>query len=567
MRQKTAGVFCRRAEKGSVRVMDNNVIKRVTRRRLWPFKPKQTTSRWSGLQSRITISYALTTIVVVLLIEILFVTMLILALLYTPLADGDLTRGAKLTVELYALKAAVQGNGAVLNPQTTFAPGQPASIALTEPDANNHPPVTYVSQKLPASQVVPFALLITPEGRVLASSYPARYPATTPVSHLLPARSHLIQQALAGNGGQIIETTQQGRSISIVEPVRSRDKHVIGIIYLQEPGLSDQALVPGFIGFYLVTGFLWVLVTLPVSIFFGIRTTRSLVRRLHSLVTATARFADGDYTQRVQVSREDEMGQLEARFNYMAEQLVESIGQRQKLAEHSARQEERNRIARDLHDSVKQQVFAVTMQIGAALSLLDVSKEAARKPLMEAEELSHQAQQELATLIRELRPVALQDNRGLAAALQEYVTSWSSQQAIATDVHLPASCPLPEPIEEAFLRIVQEALSNSARHSQATSVQITLECGPEQVQLAIVDNGCGFDAQKLNGTGVGLHSMRERMEALGGTIGLESAPGEGTRLTARCNIAVGVQSEVGAQFTSQSEDAVSGSVKEGRIWG
>ncbi len=112
------------------------------------------------------------------------------------------------------------------------------------------------------------------------------------------------------------------------------------------------------------------------------------------------------------------------------------------------------------------------------------------------------------------------------------------------DAHLPTGCPLPAPVEEAFLRIAQEALSNCARHSQATSVQITLECGPEQVILSVVDNGRGFDTQKLNGTGVGLHSMRERMEALGGTIEVESKLGEGTHLIAHCPIAVG------ARFTS-----------------
>jgi two-component system, NarL family, sensor histidine kinase LiaS len=527
----------------------------ATKLKQGPFRRRYTSSRWSGLQSRITISYALTTIGVVLLIEILFMTTLIMALLYTPLADSETLAEARPTVKLYALEAAVQAQGSALNPQTTFAPGQPFSIALTDNDASNHLLVTYVSQQLPSSQIVAFALLITPNGRILASSYPARYQAAVPVSRLLPEHSQLIRQALAGNSAQSIETTPQGRSISIVEPVWSRDKHVIGAIYLQEPGKSDQALVPAFIGFYLVTSLLWIMVTLPVSIFFGVRTTRGLVRRVHSLVAATARFADGDYTQRVQVSREDEIGQLEARFNHMAEQLVESIEQRQLLAEQSARQEERNRIARDLHDSVKQQVFAVTMQIGAALSLLDLSREAARKPLLEAEELSHQAQQELATLIRELRPVALQDNRGLAAGLQGYVSSWSSQHAIAVDAHL-ADCTLPAPVEEALLRIAQEALSNIARHSQATSVQMTLACGPEQVRLSVMDNGRGFDVQQLNGAGVGLHSMRERMEALGGTIEVESTPGEGTRLTARCPL-----------NAYQREDPVSGSIKERGILG
>jgi NarL family two-component system sensor histidine kinase LiaS len=249
-------------------------------------------------------------------------------------------------------------------------------------------------------------------------------------------------------------------------------------------------------------------------------------------VTATTRFADGDYTQRVQVSRKDEVGQLEEQFNRMAEQLVESITQRQALAGQNARMAERGRLARDLHDSVKQQIFAVSMQLGAALSLLDLKREAARQHLVEAENLAHQVQQELATLIQELRPLALQD-KGLAAALQEYVTTWSRQQGIAADIHIADACVISLEAEEALWRVAQEALSNIARHSQATSVQISLTCEQGKALLSISDNGWGFDATG-KAAGVGLHSMQERMQALGGTITVQSKIGEGTRILAQC---------------------------------
>src|SRR5579884_2318459 len=179
-----------------------------------PSRRKHTSSRWSGLQSRITISYALTTIGVVLLIEMLFMTTLIMALLYTPLANSETIAEARPTVKLYALEAAVQAQGSTLNPQTTFAPGHPFSIELTDNDTSNHLLVTYVSQRLPSSQLVAFALLITPDGRVLASSYPARYPVAAPVVQLLPDRSQMIRQALLGNSAQNMETTAQGRSLS-----------------------------------------------------------------------------------------------------------------------------------------------------------------------------------------------------------------------------------------------------------------------------------------------------------------------------------------------------------------
>jgi NarL family two-component system sensor histidine kinase LiaS len=262
---------------------------------------------------------------------------------------------------------------------------------------------------------------------------------------------------------------------------------------------------------------------------FGIISTRRLIQRIHSLATATTLFAEGHYEQPLPVLKKDEVGQLEQHFNQMAEQLVESIAQRQKLAEQGARQRERNRIARDLHDSVKQQTFALSIQISTARALLDQHKDAARKHLLEAETLAYQVQQELTTLIHELR----------SSALQDYVLSWSRQYSITADINVPETCILPATVEEALLRVTREALSNIARHSHATRVQVSLECSPEQTMLSIADNGQGFNPDSLNSSGVGLHSMRERLEALGGTVSIESTTGQGTRLVAYCACAQG----------------------------
>ncbi len=266
---------------------------------------------------------------------------------------------------------------------------------------------------------------------------------------------------------------------------------------------------------------------------FGVISTQGLVDRIHKLAVATTLFAEGQYDQRLPVRQKDEVGQLEQHFNQMAEQIVESIAQRQQLAEQGARQAERNRIARDLHDSVKQQTFAVSMQISAALALLDQDKDAAHKHMLEAETLVYQIQQELTTLIHELRSPAFQDKE-LAVVLQDYVLSWSRQYGITATLHMPETCVLPFSVEEALLRVAQEALSNIVRHSHATTVQVSLECSQEQVVLSIADNGKGFNSDRVSGSGVGLHSMRERMEALKGTVSIESTIGQGTLLVARC---------------------------------
>ncbi len=277
----------------------------------------------------------------------------------------------------------------------------------------------------------------------------------------------------------------------------------------------------------------------------GFAATRRPIKRIKRLVQATAKFAEGNYDERVEVSRRDEIGQLEQHFNEMAGQLAESMRQRQALAEQNARLAERARLSRDLHDSVKQHLFAVAMQVGAALSQVEQQGEAARAHLLEADALVSQAQQELTALIHELRPSALQQ-KGLPGALREYVAAWSRQNGIAADLQLPAGGPLPLAVEEALWRVAQEALSNVARHSQARTITLRLEVTPEAVALTLKDDGRGFDLAAETRTGVGLHSMRERMAAVGGTVSIESSAGEGTRVVARCPVPRGPASALGS---------------------
>jgi serine phosphatase RsbU (regulator of sigma subunit) len=296
-----------------------------------------------------TVSYALTTVAAVLVLEILFFTTIWAVLTFSPLAESGSLAEATQAAKLYALAAAAQAGGAALDPRTTFEPGQPSSIALSKDyfSGQNQGSIQYLNTRSPAMQDAAFALLITPDGRVLASSYPARYPLGTPVAQLLPNRSQLVMKALAGVPGSAVNQTAQGRVVYAVEPVLSREK-AIGAVYVQFPGISVGGIFPGFIGVVLISAVFWLLLTLPVGLLFGLITTRGLVRRLHHLVTATTQFAEGDYTQRVPISRSDEVGQLEQHFNQMAEQLVESMEQRQILIEQTARQEERARIEQEM---------------------------------------------------------------------------------------------------------------------------------------------------------------------------------------------------------------------------
>ncbi len=145
---------------------------------------------------------------------------------------------------------------------------------------------------------------------------------------------------------------------------------------------------------------------------------------------------------------------------------------------------------------------------------------------------AQQAGAELSLLIHELRPVALGD-KSLADALHAYSADWSRQTGIAAEMQAHGGCPLPPATEHALLRVAQEALANVARHSGATAVTLDLRYAAEAVTLHIGDNGHGFDSRTAR-KGVGLDSMRERIESLGGRLQVESRIGGGTTICVRC---------------------------------
>jgi NarL family two-component system sensor histidine kinase LiaS len=190
--------------------------------------------------------------------------------------------------------------------------------------------------------------------------------------------------------------------------------------------------------------------------------------------------------------------------------------------------EERNRLARDLHDSAKQKAFAALAQLGTASGMLKHNPVEVRPHLNEAENLVYEVIQELTFLIQEIYPIALQE-KGLPTTLREYVFEWESRNEIAVSLELRDSRPLPLETEQAIYRIIQESLANIARHSRARHTDLALVYLDDGVDVSIADDGCGFDLnQKVRG--MGLRSIRERVGGLRGSVHIDSRPGQGTRV-------------------------------------
>ncbi len=263
--------------------------------------------------------------------------------------------------------------------------------------------------------------------------------------------------------------------------------------------------------------------SLVIGAVFGYAVTRNLTRRLNALGRAIQAWSQGDFSTLIHDASPDELGVLTRQLNTMAEQLQDLLQTREDLAALS----ERHRLARELHDAVKQLVFSAEMQLAVAAHHLNQgTPKQALQAVQEAQALLKQTQHELQALIRELRP-----SPGLefVPLLRDYLQNWEQRTGIPVHFQANLTVPWPQTYTRPLIRVVQEALSNVARHSQARQVWVQVESTPESFVLRIRDDGRGFHIQHRR-RGFGLVSMRERVTALGGELHIHTAPGQGTTI-------------------------------------
>lgn len=194
---------------------------------------------------------------------------------------------------------------------------------------------------------------------------------------------------------------------------------------------------------------------------------------------------------------------------------------------------ERRQLARELHDEMGQALTAIRMDLAAIeKGLPSDTAPHVRERLSEAGYLTEQTLEQIRELSLDLRPPML-DDLGLLPTLRWYLKRYASRTAIQTGLTvLGQEHRLPAPVETALYRVLQEALTNVARHAHATTVHLTLRYAVGVVAAAIEDDGCGFKVDEilLQGSSMGLLGMRERVTLLGGTFRIESAVSKGTQL-------------------------------------
>lgn len=205
-----------------------------------------------------------------------------------------------------------------------------------------------------------------------------------------------------------------------------------------------------------------------------------------------------------------------------------------------AQEEERRRVAREIHDGPAQSMANVVMRAEFCLKLLEKDPAKLREELVALQDLVRTSLQDTRKIIFDLRPMAL-DDLGLAAALKKFVANYKEQYGLPVEYqYFGPQKRLPPAVEVALFRIVQEALNNIYKHAQATSALVKLEVLPARVNLVVRDNGRGFDVAKVfkdpERKGYGLLGIRERVQLLNGELEIISSPGKGTTLTVSINL-------------------------------
>lgn len=290
--------------------------------------------------------------------------------------------------------------------------------------------------------------------------------------------------------------------------------------------------------------FMAFIIFLLVGAYFAFRSSSVLKERLTDVLLLISSLRSGKVTGRIQGNEheKDEIGVISEELNHLADYIEEQRHSLQRLADtktslaqsaHAAVvMEERQRLARDLHDVVSQQLFALSMMSSATLRLFENDRDKAKVQLEEISKIAANAQGEMRALLLHLRPIQLSNDSlcdGVIKLIQDLKgkTKLDFQAGIDEIVHISKAT------EEHLFRIIQEALSNILRHAEASKITISLTEEENYIYLYISDNGKGFDPTIERVASYGLKTMRERCEEVGGVFNIRSKENEGTYIDIR----------------------------------
>jgi two-component system, NarL family, sensor histidine kinase LiaS len=283
-------------------------------------------------------------------------------------------------------------------------------------------------------------------------------------------------------------------------------------------------------------------VSIAIGLMFGFYSGLASRRELQSVDKLLHELEEGRYIDTEEIDTDLlEVESIHRRIGKIQKQMSEQVKLSQRLAtekvegqEHQIQEiisQERNRLARELHDSVSQQLFAASMMMSAINEtrlIKDSNDDRETKQLKMVEEMIHQSQLEMRALLLHLRPVALK-GKTLQEGVEELLNELAQkvQMSILWKVE---QFPLDKGVEDHLFRILQESVSNTLRHAKATSLEVLLIERDDLIILRVVDDGVGFDVEETKAGSYGLQNIYERAVEIGGTIKIISLKNKGTRL-------------------------------------
>lgn len=263
-------------------------------------------------------------------------------------------------------------------------------------------------------------------------------------------------------------------------------------------------------------------------------------RKIDMLHLAILQLANGNLGERIRLPGVDPFDRIYADFNEMASSLEKQVKLLQKVGEENvmlqaksnedAIIEERKRLARDLHDTVSQQMFAIHMSAASLAKMVERGQSEAAAPILaQLVTMSNLTQKQLRGMIAQLRPIELEGRR-LSDALDKWFPDYCRQNGLQGSIDIRLNGALSDGIEHQLFLIVQEGMANVVKHASAHHVVLSLHDIGNQYVLQIEDDGQGFASDVARVNSYGLSTMRERAQKLGGHMELRSRAGAGTRI-------------------------------------
>ncbi|GAB6987956.1 sensor histidine kinase [Paenibacillus pini] len=290
---------------------------------------------------------------------------------------------------------------------------------------------------------------------------------------------------------------------------------------------------------YLQAGTTLILVPIGLGATYGFYQSYRLKRKLELLRETLLSWEKGNVARSVPELGWDEIGRLGEQLGRISKKWEEQVTSLQRLSTNNAQLaeqarvtaiiEERQRLARELHDAVSQQLFAISMTATAVGRTLLKDFDKAQRQIALIEEMAAVAQSEMRALLLHLRPVYL-EGKPLEQGLRELVKELQVKVPMEIAFEMDEGIQLVKGIENHLFRIIQEAMSNALRHSKANKMDIRIHLRQDAVKVLLRDDGIGFEMNDKKQTSYGLSNMQERVNEIGGSIQFITAPGKGTRI-------------------------------------